>query len=1022
MTSKKSSMIRRILCMGLALLMLPFAAFPAMAAESGKSYNFAEGQTIEATNSYIPGEGFFNHSFLVDGEWLTLEGANVKLGWNTDPYISIGENDPVDITIRLDSEYVLEKIILYPMKWGNGETFPRDFELLGSNNGADWFEVYPAQKDVSAVAASNTAVQPKEYTLSDPTRIQYFRIHITRHSPVKDASGASTSALGEIELYGYEDGEMKETTVNKTALRMNPGEKDWLELIVDRRLDTPEVSFISSNEDVVTVDADGTVHAVGVGEATVTTKDLTNGGEYTTTVLVDTFRVEDQFNIVTFMPYFWAEEVNPEYFDLLQKSGVTNVELNFAFDANAITYENNLKAIALAYERGMDVTVSEVDFSNATWPSKTEKEIQDFVKKYSHLPGLTGFYIEDESPDSKQYAKAMATIKEIMPYAVTHVNYCGQYADNVRALYNELSKYGDGLLDYVMYDLYCFRNAVCDENSMYTYLEYNRQIGQELNTPTAFYVQSMAWNNCYRPNGDDIRYQVWAGLAYGAKQYSYFCYHTPRANAAETYGPAIVDLEGKPTDLYEPVSELNWQIRAIGPTLMKLDTEVVYHTGKSFGGGYNALPLGHYLKPVDREQKLTISRMVENGTDNEYSILVNRDYNEVQTVKFTLDEAVKSISYISTETGEPVPMTPDKDGVYTVELKAGEGILLKADESYVYHLEEITDFYYLNKTIEAAEALDLTKYKPDGQEAFKKALADAKTVSADTKATQAKVNAALNTLTSAIGDLRMNAAEGVNLALGTTVSATSSYEEGNYFLSKFLTDGVYLPFDQNPNVGWSVSPFDVLAENATVDIVVDLEEAYLIDAVILRPTLYNGGGSFPRDYTVEVSTDKENWVKIGEGKDVTMATPLDQSYTADAVEGRYIRVRITRHSESTDPTGGYLSQIGEIEVYGKDLPDGTDPAPDTGTDTEPVDTEPVDTEPTPDPDTAPDTDPETEPEDPTEALTDETPKNTLPGEDASEDVTEPEKKGCGSSIMGLFTALVTAIAAAWCMRRKERTV
>ena len=85
----------------------------------------------------------------------------------------------------------------------------------------------------------------------------------------------------------------------------------------------------------------------------------------------------------------------------------------------------------------------------------------------------------------------------------------------------------------------------------------------------------MAWNNCYRPNGDDIRYQVWAGLAYGAKQYSYFCYHTPRANAAETYGPAIVDLEGKPTDLYEPVSELNWQIRAIGPTLMKLDTKVV---------------------------------------------------------------------------------------------------------------------------------------------------------------------------------------------------------------------------------------------------------------------------------------------------------------------------------------------------------------------------------------------------------------------------------------------------------------
>ncbi|MBQ9150730.1 MAG: discoidin domain-containing protein, partial [Clostridia bacterium] len=729
--------------------------------------------------------------------------------------------------------------------------------------------------------------------------------------------------------------------------------------------------------------------------------------------------VEDQFNIVTFMPYFWAEEVNPEYFDLLKQSGITNVELNFAFDANAITYENNLKAIALAYERGMDVTVSEVDFTNATWPSKTEKEIQDFVKKYSHLPGVTGFYIEDESANSAAYAKAMATIKEIMPYAVTHVNYCGQYADNVRALYKELAKYGDGLLDYVMYDLYCFRNEVCDENSMYTYLEYNRQIGRELNTPTAFYVQSMAWNNCYRPNGDDIRYQVWAGLAYGIKQYSYFCYHTPRANAAETYGPAIVDLEGKPTDLYAPVSELNWQIRAIGDTLMKLNTETVYHTGTKFGGGYNPLPMGYYLQPVDREQKLTISRMVEKETGHEYGIVVNRDYNSPQTLRFTLAEAVGSISYISTETGEAVPMTPDKDGIYTVELQAGEGVLLKLDEDYEYYLEEITDYYELNKTITAAEALDLTKYKPDGQEAFQKALAEAKTVAANAEATQAQVNAAYNTLTAAMKELRMKAAEGANLAQGMTATATSSYDEGTYFLTKFLTDGVYLPFDQSLNVGWSVNPFDVLAQDTTVDIIVDLEEAYLINAVILRPTLYNNGESFPKDYTVEVSTDRENWTVVGEGKDVTMATPLDQSYTVDSVEGRYVRIRITRHSDTVDATGGYLSQIGEIEVYGNDAPS------DSETETETAVTEPVETDPTPDTNT--DTDTDTDPtEDPTDGSidgsSDGSPMDTLPGEITSEDITEPSRKGCTSSVMGLFSAFLTAIAAAWFMRRKESSV
>ena len=1010
MTVKKISVICRMLCVALTLLMLPVSAFPAAAAGDTKSYNFAKGQHIEATNSYVPVEGFYNATFLNDGEWKTLEGSNVKLGWNTDPYSGIGETDPVDITIRLDGEYALETVVLYPMKWGSGETFPRDFELQGSTDGKTWFSVYPAQKNVSAKADSNTAVQPKTYELDAPVTIKFFRIHITRHSTVKDASGAASSALGEIELYGYGEGEMKETVINKAALRMNPGETDWLELVADRRLDPPEAVYSSSNDKVVKVDPDGTVHAVAVGEAVITTKDLSTGKEYRTAVLVDTFRVEDQFNIVTFMPYFWAEEVNPDYFDLLQKSGITNVELNFAFDANAITYENNLKAIAMAYERGMDVTVSEVDFTNATWPSKTEKEIKDFVKRYSHLPGLTGFYIEDESPDSKQYARAMATIKEIMPYAVTHVNYCGQYADNVRALHKELSKYGEGLLDYVMYDVYCFRNAVCDESSMYTYLEYNRAIGQELNTPTAFYVQSMAWNNCYRPNGDDIRYQVWAGLAYGAKQYSYFCYHTPRANAAETYGPAIVDLEGKPTDLYEPVSELNWQIRAIGPTLMKLDTKVVYHTGTKFGGGYNPLPAGHYLRPVDREQKLTVSRMVEKGTDNEYAILVNRDYNEAKTVRFTLDKAVKSISYISTETGKPVLMTPSGDGVYTVELKAGEGILLKADEDYVYHLEEITDYYELNKTVAKAEELDLSKYRDEGKEAFKAALDKAKAVAADEKATQAAVDSALSALAKAMSALRMNAADGVNLALGMPVTATSSYEEGTYFLTEFLTDGVQVPFDQSLNVGWSVSPFDVLGQKDTVSVTVDLGMSYLIDAVVLRPTLYNNGSTFPRDYTVEVSTDKAGWTKVGEGKDVTMTVPVDQSHEVESVEARYVRIHITLHSDVTDATGGYLSQIGEIEVYGKDAPpkDGTDTEPDTEPDTDP------------DPDTTPDTDPD---EKPTEAPTEGQDTAAPTEENPTEAPTEAPKKGCGSALWsGTVTALLTALAAAWVLRRRKGIV
>ncbi|MBO5510293.1 MAG: discoidin domain-containing protein [Clostridia bacterium] len=212
----KKRFVSRLACLCLALLMIPLAAFPAMAEET-ESYNFAKGQTIEADNNYFPPEGFFDASFLVDGEWMTIEGDNLKLGWNTDPFSGIGETDPVEITVTLDGIYALERILLYPMKWTNGEAFPRDFELLGSMDGSEWFSVYEAQKDVTAAAEDNVSVTPKEYTPDAPVSIRYFRIRITRHSPIVDATGAATSALGEIELYGCRDTAAEEAAAKALA-------------------------------------------------------------------------------------------------------------------------------------------------------------------------------------------------------------------------------------------------------------------------------------------------------------------------------------------------------------------------------------------------------------------------------------------------------------------------------------------------------------------------------------------------------------------------------------------------------------------------------------------------------------------------------------------------------------------------------------------------------------------------------------------------------------------------------------
>ena len=216
----KHSSIRRLLCLCLILLMLPVVTISVAASGGNESYNFAVGQHIEANNTYVPPEGFFHADFLVDGEWLTYANGNVKLGWNTDPYSELGETDPVEIIISLDTYYVLEKIVICPMKWARGEAFPRGYELMGSLDGAEWFEVYATQHDLSAIAADDVSVAPKEYVLDTPTTIKYFCIRIIHQSPVVDKTGASTSALGEIELYGYKDTEAEANAEADAAKRL----------------------------------------------------------------------------------------------------------------------------------------------------------------------------------------------------------------------------------------------------------------------------------------------------------------------------------------------------------------------------------------------------------------------------------------------------------------------------------------------------------------------------------------------------------------------------------------------------------------------------------------------------------------------------------------------------------------------------------------------------------------------------------------------------------------------------------
>ena len=1023
-------MKKKLICVFMTAALL-LCAVPIAAAE-GELKNIALEQKVEATSSYIPAEGFFDASFLVDGSWETYDANNVKLGWNTNPYEAITETTPVDITVTLDGVYTVEQIVLKPMKWSSGDVFPRDFELQYSKDGKTYITLKTV-KDANAHANSNTEVKPITYDIS-PTEMRYFRIHITKHSKVIDQSGSYTSAIGELELYGKEKiDETAEIYLNKPALNMNPNEKDWLKLYSGNKESQNGATYKSNNEKVVKVDADGTVTSISNGTATITVTDKKTNKEYKCSVTVGDFKASDKFQIVAFIPYFYGSEVTEKTFDNLKKGGITNVELNFALDSSAVEYENIIKALQLAYERGLDVTVSEKSFNGTGWQTSSDAKILEFVKRYSHLPGVAAYYVVDEPASSTAFARAISLIKSVMPSAVAHMNYCGAYKDNVTSLQNELkNKYGLSL-DYVMYDAYVFTTANCNENTLYGQIRYNQEISRQLGVPGASYVQAMNWNNNHRPNADEVRYQVFAMLAGGVKQLSYFCWKTPAANAAETYGPAIIDINNEPTDLFEPVSKINAQVQALGPTLMKIDMETIYHTGANFGTEYNSLPLGFFIQPTDTEQKLAVSHMKEKETGRNYAMIVNRDYRNKATVTFTIDKDIKKLEYISTETGKPVELKA-KNGVYTVELLAGEGVLLRTNEDYNFVLKEITDYRQLEKAIKSAGETDRSLYRNDNNmKAFEKALSEAKAVLQDTEAKQSKVDSARTKLVTAQNKLIPIARDGVNLALNKKVIAENSYEDGTYFSKNFITDGVNLPLAETTHAGWSVDPYSLIKRTDPVNVTVDLLDAYKLNSVVIKPCVYNDGGLMPSDFEIQLSSDGKTYKTVSSLSDV-IGSDGDRVFAFSETAARYVRVHITKHNATPDQTGGYLSQFGEIEVYGRELDDSGDVTETTAettpaaTETETADTTPETADTTSETEISTDTSKETEivtdTVSETEALTDkasETEADTEEKTDAAETVnsqtdaeTEPvnnNKKSNAWIAIPIIAAAVIAVGA-----------
>ena len=186
------------------------------------------------------------------------------------------------------------------------------------------------------------------------------------------------------------------------------------------------------------------------------------------------------------------------------------------------------------------------------------------------------------------------------------------------------------------------------------------------------------------PTEDQLRWQIFASLTYGAKGVLYFCYWTPTHRALDgsfefPKGGAIITADGRRTRHYAQASRLNFAVKNLGPTLMALtSTAVVRVEGDADQAALAAsTPIRAITKAeIDPPHDYLVGAF-DHADGRRAVMLMNyrSAYTAWPTVAFDCDPA--EVREVCQETGAEIPViddSPEMDGLQ-LSLDAGQGRL-----------------------------------------------------------------------------------------------------------------------------------------------------------------------------------------------------------------------------------------------------------------------------------------------------------------------------------------------------------
>ncbi len=370
--------------------------------------------------------------------------------------------------------------------------------------------------------------------------------------------------------------------------------------------------------------------------------------------------VQDRFAIG-----FWvdppAAEQTSERFAEIARANFTMVIGNFG----ATTPEQVTNQIALCEKHGLKTLVSMAGLS----PENLPDGAACWGYSIADEPGAGAF------PDLR---KAVDAIRQARPGKLSYINLFPNYAplsalgttsyvEHVARFVSEVRPHVLSMDHYPM-----FRPDADGRETYCANLEVMRAQSTAAGIPFWNFFNTMPFGPHTDPTEAQVRWQVFASVAYGAKGVMYFCYWTPGGGEFPK-GGAILRRDGTRTRHYDEAQRINAVLKNLGPVLMRLTSTGTRRIkpGASpaetlAGSGIKSLSDGNYLVGSFKHRDGRRAVLLQN-----YEFA----YSAWPTVQFDADD--RAVREISPKTGREIALydeSPDMPGLQ-ISLDAGEGRL-----------------------------------------------------------------------------------------------------------------------------------------------------------------------------------------------------------------------------------------------------------------------------------------------------------------------------------------------------------